>query len=182
MGQRSINSLNDNQNEAIVMNANYELSRDKVLGDAAWTFATERQVLAPVADTLAFGRGNKFLIPSDVLRVFRVYRSTNTSQTDKFMNADWVREGRYIISAEEALWAVFIMKVSDPNLFSPSFVHALAARLAADTAITFTESIKMEEKMEQRYMMKLADAKYADGSQGTTEVVRSSRLTGTRKR
>jgi hypothetical protein len=50
MGQRKINSLNDNQNEAIVMNANYELSRDKVLADAAWTFATERQVLSPVED------------------------------------------------------------------------------------------------------------------------------------
>jgi hypothetical protein len=182
MGQRKINSLNDNQNEAIVMNANYELSRDKVLADAAWTFATERQVLSPVEDALAFGRGNKFLIPSEVLRVFRVFRPTSTSQTGKFMSADWVREGRYIISSEEALWAMFIMKVSDPSLFSPSFVHALAARLAADTAITFTESIKMEEKMEARYIMKLEDAKYADGSQGTTEVVRSTKLTGARKR
>lgn len=182
MGQRSINSLNDNQNEAIVMNANYELSRDKVLADAAWTFAIERQVLAPVADELAFGGGNKFLIPNDVLRVHRVYKASNMSQSSNFIAADWAREGKYVISSQETLWAVFIMKVTDPSLFSPSFVHALAARLAADTAITFTESIKMEEKMEARYFMKLEDAKYADGSQGSTEVIRSTKLTGARKR
>ena len=182
MGQKRINSLNDNQNEAIVMNDNYELSRDKTLSDIAWTFATERQVLAPVSDAPAFGSGNKFLIPGDVLRVHRVFKSTNTSQSNKFSNAEWVREGNYIISPESTLWAVFIMRVTDPNKFSPGFVHALAARLAADTAITFTESSTMEEKMEQRYAMKLADAAYTDGSQGRTEVTRSSHLTGIRKR
>lgn len=182
MGQKRINSLQDNQNEAIIMKDNYDLSRDKVLSDAAWTFAMERQVLAPVSDAPEFGSGNKFLIPGDVLRVHRVFRSTNTSQSNNYINAEWVREGNYIISPESTLWAMFIKRVVDPNRFSPGFVHALAARLAADTAITFTESIKMEEKMEQRYMMKLADAAYTDGSQGRTEVIRSSHLTGARKR
>lgn len=182
MGQRRINSLNDNQNEAIVMNDNYELSRDKTLEDAAWTFAMHRQVLAPISDAPAFGSSNQFLIPGNVLRVHRVYRSTNTSQSNAFINAEWTREGNYILSPEDTLWAMFIVRVTDPNRFSPGFVHALAARLAADTAITFTESIKMEEKMEQRYAMKLADAAYTDGSQGRTEVIRSSNLTGARKR
>jgi len=182
MGQKRINSLQDNQNEAIVMNDNYELSRDKTLADAAWTFATERKVLAPVSTAPAFGSGNQFLIPGNVLRVHRVFKATNTSQSNKFSNAEWVREGNYIISPESTLWAVFIVRVTDPNRFSPGFVHALAARLAADTAITFTESIRMEEKMEERYVAKLADAAYTDGSQGRTEVLRSSNLTGARKR
>lgn len=182
MGQKRINSLQDNQNEAIIMKDNYDLSRDKVLSDAAWTFAMERQVLAPVSDAPEFGSGNKFLIPGDVLRVHRVFKATNTSQSNSYSSAEWVREGNYIISPESTLWAMFIKRVVDPNRFSPGFVHALAARLAADTAITFTESIKMEEKMEQRYMMKLADAAYTDGSQGRTEVIRSSHLTGARKR
>lgn len=182
MGQKRINSLQDNQNEAIVMNDNYELSRDKTLSDVAWTFAMERRTLAPVVDAPAFGSGNKFLIPGDVLRVHRVYRANSTSQSNAFSNAEWVREGNYIISPESTLWAMFIMRVTDPNKFSPGFVHALAARLAADTAITFTENPRLEETMERRYLAKLADAAYIDGSQGRTEVIRSTKLTGTRKR
>jgi hypothetical protein len=183
LGQNQINSFSDNQNEAIVMNANYALSRDKALNDAAWTFALRRQTLAPIVDAPVFGAGNKFLIPNDVLRVHRVYRSSNTNQSDQFTNARWTREGQYIFSNEQTLWCHFIVRVTDTNLFSASFVHALAARLAADTALTFTENIKLQETMELRYIAKLAEAKYADGSQGRTEKIRSnSRLTGSRTR
>lgn len=183
MGQNQINSFTDNQNEAIVMNANYALSRDKVLNDVAWTFALRRETLAPVADALDFGAGNKFLIPNDVLRVQRVYRPNNASQSGIFIAARWVREGQYIIANEDTVWAHFIVRVTDTQLFSPSFVHALAARLAADTALTFTENQKLEEKMEAKYEAKLAEAVYADGSQGRTEVIQSrNRLTGIRTR
>jgi len=182
LGQNQINSFTDNQNEAIVMNANYALSRDKVLEDAAWTFALRRETLAPIAAAPEFGAGNKFLIPSDVLRVYRVYRESSAIQSDNFQSAKWTREGQHIYSSQQTLWCHFIVSVTDTNLFSPSFVHALAARMAADTALVFTENIKLEEKMENRYIAKLAEAKFSDGSQGRTERVRSSRLTGTRTR
>ena len=111
-----------------------------------------------------------------------MYRVGNMAQIDNFQKAKYIRNGQYIISNEETLWAVFIVRVVDSTMFSPNFVHALAARMAADTALTFTESLKLEEKMEARYDTKLADAKYSDGSQGTTEVLKSSRLTGVRRR
>jgi len=183
MGQNLINALTDNQNEAIVMNANYALSRDKVLNDVAWTFALRREILAPVLPVPVFGSPNKFLIPSDVIFVHRVYRpSSRDLQTNDLQNARWTREGQHILAREEQVWAHFIIRVVNPDLFPPAFVHALAARLAADTAMTFTESSKLEEKMEARYDTKLADAAFADGRQGRTEIVKSTRLTGTRTR
>lgn len=182
LGQNRINSLTDNQNEAIIMNDNYALSRDKTLSDVAWTFALRRETLAPVAEKPAFGSQNKFLIPNDVLRVHRVYRPNTAQQTNDLQSARWVREGKFILSRELSIWALFIVRVNDPTEFSPQFVHALAARLAADTALTFTESIKLEEKMEARYESKLADAAYADGSQGRTETIKSTILTGVRTR
>lgn len=187
MGQNLINDLGDNQNEAVVMNANYALSRDKTLEDAAWTFATIRKILAPLAEAPEFGGGRQFAIPTNVLRVHRVFRPDLTSQStltsvNKFQNADWVRNGNVIIANEAAIWTILIVQVTNTALFSPGFIHALAARMAADTAMTLTESSKLEEKMEARYDTKLADAKYTDGSQGRTEIIKSSRLTGTRKR
>ena len=182
LGQDLINSLNDNQTEAKVMNANYASSRDKVLADHAWTFALRREVLAPIAAPSAFGTPNQFLIPSDVLRVQRVYRPNTASQTNDLMNARWVREGQYILSREEQVWAHFIFRETNSDRYSPGFVHALAARLASDTAMVFTENRLMFEQMEALYNDKLADAIYADGSQGRTEVIRSSKLTGARTR
>ncbi len=183
MGQNLINSLTDNQNEAIIMNANYALSRDKVLNDYAWTFAMRREILAPILPVPVFGSANQFLIPSDVLFVHRVYRpSSRNLQTNDLQNARWTREGQNILAREEVIWAHFIIRVTNTDLFSPSFVHALAARMAADTAMTFTESIRLEEKMEARYETKLADAAFADGRQGRTEKIKSTILTGTRTR
>lgn len=182
LGQNQINSFTDNQNEAIVMNANYALARDKVLNDVAWTFALRRETLAPIVDAPVFGSGNKFLIPNDVLRVQRVYRASNNSQSGNFTSARWVREGQYIIANEQSLWCHFIVRVTDTNLFSPSFVHALAARLAADTALVFTENVRLQETMELRYEKKLSEAVYADGTQGRAEVTRSTKLTGVRTR
>lgn len=182
LGQDLINALTDNQTEAKVMNANYASSRDKVLADHAWSFALRREVLAPVAAAPEFGTQQKFLIPSDVLRVFRVFRATNASQTRDFQNARWVREGQFILAAELQIWAYFIFRETNSDRYSAGFVHALAARLAADTAMVFTENRKMFEQMEALYNDKLADAIYADGSQGRTEIIKSDRLTGVRTR
>ena len=182
LGQQSINALTDNQNEAKIMNANYATSRDKVLGDHAWTFALRREVLAPIATPTEFGAPNKFLIPSDVIRVQRVYRPSTALQNEALQNARWVREGQYIISREAQVWAHFIFRETNSDRYSPQFAHALAARLAADTAMVFTENRKQLELLEAMYNDKLNDAIYADGSQGRTEVIRSTRLTGVRTR
>jgi hypothetical protein len=182
LGQNSVNALTDNQSEAKIMNANYATSRDKVLADHAWTFALRREVLAPVAAPSAFGAPNQFLIPSDVLRVQRVYRPSTALQNEALQNARWVREGQFIISNEAQVWAHFIFRETNTDRYSAPFVHALAARLAADTAMVFTENRKMFEQMEAMYNDKLSDAVYADGSQGRTEVIRSTKLTGVRTR
>ena len=182
MGQSLINSLSDSQNEARVMNANYAVSRDKVVGEHAWSFALRREVLTPLAAVPVFGDGNQFQIPSDVLRVYRVYRPSSNLQTSELQSARWVREGDKIVSPELTVWAHFIIRVTNTNLFNASFAQALAARLAADTCMTFTENRLLFEQLEAMYSEKLADALASDGSQGRTEVMRSTRLTGARKR
>ena len=183
LGQRLINSLNDNQNEAKVMKANYPFARDKILAEHAWTFALRRETLAPLAAPPAFGGGNQFLIPNDVVRVFRVYRPDAGSQSNTFQNAPgWVREGNHIIANMDQIWCHFIFKQTNTTFYSAPFGQALAAKLAADTCLAFTENIKLQDKMEGMYGVKLQEATASDGSQGRTEVVRSTRLTGARKR
>lgn len=182
MGQNLINSLTDNQNEAKIMNANYPLSRDKVLSEHAWTFAIRREVLSPVASAPEFGGQNKFTIPSDVLRVHRVFRPSESLQTRNFQNARWVREGNFILAAEETVWAQFIYRNTNSDDYSAPFAHAVAARLAADTCTAFTENRRFYEQLEEQYYRKLQEATADDGSQGRTEIVKSDILTGVRTR
>lgn len=188
LGQNQINALGDEQNEAKVMNANYTLSRNKVLNDNAWTFAIRREVLVPVVPAPAFGFENKFLIPSDVLYVHRVLRPSTSGggifsvRSRVGINADWTREGEFILAREAVVHCIFVIQVTNADLYSASFIHALAARLAADTALTFTENRKMKEDMEAMYVAKLAEAQFSDGRQGRTERVQSNILTGTRTR
>lgn len=182
LGQNLVNALGDNQNEAKIMNANYALSRDKVLSEHAWSFALRREILAPVLPAPEFGAGNKFLIPSDVLRVWRVYRPSTDAQTRNLQNARWVREGGHIIAAEETVWAHFIFRQTNTDRYSVPFAHAVAAKLAADTCIAFTENLRASEKFETLYYSKLQEATADDGAQGRTEVQKSDILTGVRTR
>ncbi len=191
MGQNLINALTDEQNEAKIMNANYALSRDKVLGDYTWSFAIRREILSPVLPVPAFGFAQKFLIPSDVLLVHRVQRPQNigatlfsqvAEATRGAVQADWVKEGQFILAREEVVHCIFIVRITNADLYSPSFIHALAARLAADTCLVFTENRKLKEDMEEMYDTKLADARFSDGRQGRTEKMVSNILTGSRTR
>lgn len=188
LGQNQINALTDEQNEAKVMNANYALSRDKVLGDYAWTFAIRREILSPTATAPPFGYSNSFLIPSDVLTVHRVLRPesqgtifSSTRSRDLPM-ARWEREGNLILSNDDIVHCIFIIRVTNADLYHPAFIHAFAARLAADTALTFTEDKKLEIRMNERYDTKIAEASFAEGRQGRTERAASKLLTGTRRR
>ena len=187
LGQNLINALGDEQNEAKIMNANYALSRDKVIGDYAWTFAIRREVLTPVAAAPEFGYDNKFLIPSDVLTVHRVLRPESegglfTSRQRDLPMASWEKEGQFILSNIDVIHCIFIFRNTNTDQYHPAFIHALAARLAADTALTFTEDKKLEVRMNERYDTKIMEASFADGRQGRTERAASKILTGTRRR
>jgi hypothetical protein len=77
---------------------------------------------------------------------------------------------------------LFIYRNTNTDMYPPEFNHALAARLAADTCLTFTENRQRQIDMETLFQEKLAAAAYSDGSQGRTEVLNSNILTGARSR
>lgn len=181
LGQNHITSIDDSQVEATVMKDNFDAARDLVLEDGAWTFATVRERWTPTNIDPAFGSDNVFLIPNNVLRVHRCYKASNNS-SQRFTKAVWRREGAHILSPESVLWVFLINKVTNTDLFSPGFVHALAARLAADTALALTENEKLANRMEALYERKRSLGLSRDGLQGLNEKIDSSMLTGARSR
>lgn len=173
-----ITSLDDDTNEAKICKANYDQARDAVLEDRAWTFATARYRWTPLTATPTFGYAYAFLIDPEVLRVLEVRDNDDKANGATYL--DWRREENHIVCDVSAIYVKAIKRIVDTSRFPPAFVQCLAARIAADIAITMTESRSIQQDMWNLYMKKLDDAMATDGSQGKTDIIESRILTRVR--
>ncbi len=186
LGANRITSLGDNSEEANLCNLNYAVSRDVVLESREWTFAVRRYTLAPTGTTPEFNWGQEFNLPSEVLRVLSVERESAVGSNELTSNfieheqMNWVREGNKVLADWDTISMRAVVRIVDPAMFSVSFVHALAARLAADLCIPITRSKTLQQQMFALYQAKLADAASLDGMQGRSKRIRSRYLAARR--
>lgn len=170
LGQTYITSLTDVSNEAQLCKLNYPIARDSVLEEGAWSFATKWQELAQLAETPIFGSGKLYALPTAALRVFQVDDGGET-----FRN-HWTLYGRKIQADISKCYALMVFQITDPTLFTPKFVEAVATRLAANIAMPITNSAKMHETMVTVYQQKVRDALNSDNLQGRQIPIRSDGL------
>lgn len=177
LAKSPITSLDDADNKAILCKANYDSVRDSTLESRNWTFAMKYVTLTydPARDT-PDGR-HSILVPTDCIRVHRVF-SPGTDESYKF---SWVRMGKYIVCGSTEVDVQYVARIDDPNEYSPLFIEAMAAHLAAYLAMPLTENKDLKNEMFDLYFVKLREAASSDGMQGTNEVYRSNELTGVRR-
>jgi hypothetical protein len=186
IGAERITSLDDASTEAILCKANYDTARDTVLESREWTFAVKRFALVPTGVTPEFTWGQQFDLPTEILRVLSVERGSVVGSNELSANVieheqmDWVREGNQILTNFDAVYVRAIIRIENTTFFSASFVHALAARIAADLAIPITRSKVLQQQMFALYQAKLADAAALDGMQGRSKRIRSRYLAARR--
>jgi hypothetical protein len=176
-----ITSLEDNSAEARIMKTNYYQARDATLEAAEWSFAIKRWKPAQSGTTPIAGASYYYPIPSDILRVLRVDRpGTNAFggrsdpyTIDREQQADWRREGNFILTNESSIVCKGIRRIEDEGIYSPLFVHAFAAHLAMLTAYSLTESDGKFNAMSALYGLKIQEAKSRDGQQGTSKRIRN---------
>jgi hypothetical protein len=174
IGGNQIDSLEEPSTEATWCRNNYPFLRDAVLEERQWTFATVRAI-SEVAETPIWGTGlYAHPVPLDWLGVFRVYRDQNGNR------ANWHREGRDVIADAAKVYMWGTLRVTDTGFFTTMFVQALAARIAADLAIAFSQSRQLQADMWALYERKLDDAAARDGQQGRNEVIEQTVLTSAR--
>ena len=182
IGADRITSLDDNSNQANLCNLNFPRSRDTVLESREWTFAVKRFTLTPSGDAPEFTWSSEFLIPHEVLRVLTVERASVVSSNELTSNfieheqMNWVREGQFILADQDIVHMRGIIRIENTKFYSESFVHALAARLAADLAVPITRSRTLQQQMFALYGAKLEDAAATEGMQGRSRRIRSRYL------
>ena len=174
-GEKLITSFDDSQNEAVVAKAMYGDILAEVL-EEGWSFNTERSTLLPDVSPTKFGGLNKFRLNNNVLRVMWATGDESTNpDIDKNM-LYYTIEGRYILADADKLFVKLSVKSEDPSKWSASFKTALVYRLASDFALSLSESRAKSNDFMNRYIGFLSSASANDGSQGTSQKIRSSRL------
>lgn len=170
LGCTPILTFDDASDEGRACKLFYPACRDVVLADSIWTFAKLKFKPTQLTTAPAFGFAKAFQLPSEVLRVYKVDDGTDS------WDVAFEVVGRQIHSDAETLYALAVQRIADTSQFSPGFVMALAARLAADMAVTLTGNRTLRDDNLAIYEKKRKAASEVDGAQGKTERVRASRL------
>jgi hypothetical protein len=181
LGESDITSLEDDINRAHQMRINYIPARDATLEAHDWSFAMMRFIPPLNATPPVYGAGQAFDIPANILRIISV--DPNDTDRNNFIQPissaeqiDWVFEDRQVICNQDVIYCRGIRRVEQEGKFSPTFVHALAAKLAFLTAINLTASAEIQANMAGLYAGFIHEAKSRDGLQGRSRRLRNRSL------
>jgi len=170
IGGKKIADLAENSVEAQLVSTNYPMSRDAVLAARMWTFATKQASPSPTAGTVPVPWSFMYQLPADCLRVFRVVDGNQ-------LPIPWVRQGAFVLCNSDAIIMVYVSQVIDTSQYSPGLVQALAARMAADLAVTYTENRSLQADLWKIYDEKMKEAAAVDGSQGRSDQINRNKPT-----
>ena len=163
IGVKRIVSLTEDSDQAIAANTVYEYIRDEVLSAKDWKFAKRRVALAQNVATPEYGYDYAYTLPSDFLRLCLTKDGDDSFYPSGDYASAWnsdeltIRSRKYGYSIEALsdgtfcmftdydntdydLYIAYIRKEDNPAKWSPAFINALAFRLAAELALTRTES------------------------------------------
>lgn len=156
LGASTILSLTENSKNGRICNSRYETVKDAVLRSHPWNCATKRQILAQDTDAPAWGFVYQYTLPSDCLRVLAIEN----------YDSDYKIEGRKILSNDSEISLIYISAISDPNEMDVLLREVIGSALAADIAYAVTANASISRQMEERYLLKLKEARHADASEG----------------
>lgn len=167
-----ITALDEATQAARACKLRYPYARDATLRGYDWNFAGARVELAKNAAAPAFEFANAYDLPADCLRV----RAILDGEAD-----DWKVEGRQIVTdLGDPIQIKYTRRVTDPAQFDPLFVAALAARVAADIALSLSESTAKAQGLWQLYMGKLQEAWKNDAQEGQPDALPQGSWLGAR--
>lgn len=154
LGAARITNLSDGSANSNECNAAFEHVRDTELRTNKWKFALSRTVLAAVPVSPAFGYAFAYPLPSDCLRPLFPSR----------VELDWKVENHngvpsLLTSEGDAIELRYIKRVTDPTLFDPLFVEAVACKLAIQLCERLTQSNTKKEAAERAYTYAIKEAR-----------------------
>jgi hypothetical protein len=165
LGRPPITSLTDGSKRAVILAANYDTIRRKLLeGRPVWRFSVKRASLPSIPGAPVSGPyTTQYNVPTDYIRALQVGDTyPGLDLTDYRMgpiDADYQIEGRVILcDYGSPLSLQYVYDVTDTTQFSPHFVTYFAAELAWWTCEAITESLERQTVANDRKKQALSEA------------------------
>lgn len=160
LGAGRITSIDQAVEQARILTDIYTDMLKEVLAAHPWNFAKKRDTLTELATAPEFGYDHAYQLPGDCLRVVQMADDDSV----------FVVESDQLFTDESSAKIEYIAYIEDTSKYSPGFVAAFAARLAAEIALPITDSRTKAADMLEVYKEKLTLAKSADAQEGTAKV------------
>jgi hypothetical protein len=161
VGSERVLSINDNTPSAQTMKALYARVRDAEIRRYRWRFAIKREELSADATAPAWGYRYAYTLPTDYLGLVQAGEFyVRSFSSDR---GPWAIEGRKLLTdLAPQLRIRYIQRITDPTLFDPLFVEALACKLAAESNPSLKQNEQKLQGLKQSYADALGDAMRAD--------------------
>lgn len=141
----------------------YPIARDVMLEMHAWNFATRRQELSQVTNTLnnwAFA----YALPADCLKPLNPFNSTmrEDDETAEYIIETDASNVMFMYTNVPEASLRYVRKVTDTTRFSPLFVNALSWLLASYLAGPIVKDPRMKESCYRMFITEANKAMVAD--------------------
>jgi hypothetical protein len=171
LGANTITSLTDGSTEANVCNAVYADARDTILRAYPWSCAIQRATLAQLTTAPVWGFDKAYSLPNDPYCIAVLDMKELTS---------YRVEGRTLVCNTDTATIKFVARITDAGQFDPSFVFALATRIAAEISYALTQNRSLSNDMWAMSSTAIMDASIYDGSEVGSEDIIANVLEGVR--
>lgn len=157
IGEGTIIALSEDSKAGRLCNLFYNDTRDEILREHPWNFATKRVELAKLLTTPSFEFDAEFQLPSDLLKIIK---------TDDNL-LPYRIEGKKLLINNDSVKIEYIARISDTTQFDSLFVVALWMRMASHLAFNLSDNNSLSVAMEQQSRAKVKQARTMDGQEGT---------------
>jgi hypothetical protein len=203
LGTRLVASLSENSEAARRSSALWAPSRDEVLRDCPWNFATLIQPLALSGKDAVVGWNFAYGYPSKCLLVRKVFTAI-IGDMGGMSIPDWycdpegkarpeiledpdfremigpVTGGKIIVSQLQSAYAEMTALVDDTTMWDALFVKSMSFKLAAELAQHLVADPNSRAAMENKYMAQIQEAKRVNFVEGQDRAKRTSEFVRSR--
>lgn len=155
LGAKTINSLSEDSDRALLASNLYDSVRDDLLRSHPWNCAVKRVVLAPDAETPAFDYTAQYILPADWLRTLSVGQEG--------YEVDYKHEAGKILAGGTSVALRYIFRNVNEATWDGMLVRAMELKMASEMAYPITQSAAMADMMNNKLQFHMKQARAVDG-------------------
>lgn len=170
LGEAPIQNLSDDNARARICNSRIDDVIRACLRMHDWNSAMKRIALTSIGEPL-FGFNKTFQLPSDFIKIIEVWPISR-----------FRIQGDTLLSNEDTINILYVAEPTDVNTLDVLLGEAIVLKLAVEISETLTGKDGLKERMMQKWIMALQEARSANSKDKTPEHREDSTFWNARRR